>query len=50
MSKLKARTQVEKLLDMLPRLMDNQPDGNRVAAGSAIKGAMAGLVGLFHHE
>ena len=35
---------MEKLLDTLPTLMENQPDGNRVAAGSAIKGALAGLV------
>jgi hypothetical protein len=29
---------------MLPDMMDAHPSGNRVAAGSAIKGALAGLV------
>lgn len=27
--------------------MEAQPDGNRVAAGSAIKGVLAGLVSLY---
>jgi protein transport protein SEC24 len=40
------RSNIEKLLNMLPDMMENQPDGNRVAAGSALKGALAGLVRL----
>jgi hypothetical protein len=40
------RSNIEKLLNMLPEMMENQPDGNRVAAGSALKGALAGLVRL----
>jgi protein transport protein SEC24 len=31
---------------MLPEMMENNPSGNRVAAGSALKGALAGLVSL----
>lgn len=38
------RPHIERLLDTLPGLMEAQPDGNRVAAGSAIKGVLAGLV------
>lgn len=41
---LESRSQVEMLLDRLPGMAENQPDGNRIAAGSAIKGALAGLV------
>lgn len=29
---------------MLPSMMEAQPDGNRVAAGAGVKGALAGLV------
>jgi hypothetical protein len=29
---------------MLPDMMEAQPDGNRVVAGSALKGSLAGLV------
>jgi protein transport protein SEC24 len=39
-----ARTSIDALLDMLPEMMENNPSGNRVAAGSALKGALAGLV------
>ena len=38
------RPQLETLLDMLPQMMESQPDGNRVAAGAGVKGALAGLV------
>ena len=41
---LLCRKQVEGLLDMLPTMMEEQFEGNRVAAGSAVKGALAGLV------
>ena len=41
---VKFRTQIEALLDMLPEMMERQPDGNRTAVGSAVKGALAGLV------
>ena len=40
---IESRSQVESLLNMLPDMMENRPDGSRVAAGSAIKGALAGL-------
>jgi protein transport protein SEC24 len=43
---LESRSQVEALLDILPRISAERPDGNRVAAGSAVKGALAGLVSL----
>ena len=33
---------------MLPKMMRDQPGGNRVAAGSGVKGALAGLVSLFY--
>lgn len=42
-------SQIEALLDMLPKLLENSPDGNRVAAGSAVKGALAGLVSPVRH-
>lgn len=29
---------------MLPGMLENQSEGNRVALGSAVKGALAGLV------
>jgi protein transport protein SEC24 len=38
------RKQIEMLLNVLPGMMEARPDGNRIAAGSAIKGALAGLV------
>lgn len=38
------RTNIEALLDLLPEMMSRQPDGNRVAAGAAIRGALSGLV------
>jgi hypothetical protein len=41
---LESRSQVEALLNMLPRISAEKPDGDRVAAGSAVKGALAGLV------
>lgn len=41
---LESRSQVELLLDKLPGIAESQQDGNRVAAGSAVKGALAGLV------
>ena len=41
---VESRTQVEALLNKIPEMMEQQPDGNRVAAGSAVKGALSGLV------
>ncbi len=41
---LHRRSQLESLLDMLPGMYENMPDGNRVAAGAAVKGVLAGLV------
>ncbi|KAK8850698.1 hypothetical protein IAR55_004618 [Kwoniella newhampshirensis] len=38
-----SRTQVEALLDLLPAIAERGGEGNRVAAGSAVKGALAGL-------
>ncbi|KAK4685909.1 protein transport protein SEC24, partial [Tremellales sp. Uapishka_1] len=40
---IESRSQVESLLEMLPGMTEANPDGNRVAAGAAIKGALAGL-------
>ena len=39
-------SQLESLLHMLPQMMSAQPDGNRVAAGAGVKGALAGLVSV----
>lgn len=39
-----SKSQVETLLDMLPRMYEIEHQGNRVAAGSAIRGALEGLV------
>ena len=40
---LTGRTQIEALLDLLPRMYEAEHQGNRIAAGSAIRGALAGL-------
>nr|XP_019007763.1 protein transporter SEC24 [Kwoniella pini CBS 10737]OCF46544.1 protein transporter SEC24 [Kwoniella pini CBS 10737] len=38
-----SKTQIVALLDLLPIIAENGQEGNRVAAGSAVKGALAGL-------
>ncbi|WWC65029.1 uncharacterized protein I303_107643 [Kwoniella dejecticola CBS 10117] len=38
-----SRTQIEALLDLLPTIAERGQEGSRVAAGSAVKGALAGL-------
>ncbi|WVR08759.1 hypothetical protein IAU60_005817 [Kwoniella sp. DSM 27419] len=40
---IESRTQIETLLDLLPTIAERGSEGNRVAAGSALKGALAGL-------
>ncbi|WVF67842.1 hypothetical protein IAT40_002603 [Kwoniella sp. CBS 6097] len=40
---VESRTQIEALLDLLPTMAERGMEGNRVAAGSAVKGALAGL-------
>jgi len=44
LSNMACSSQLESLLVMLPSMMEAQPDGNRVAAGAGVKGALAGLV------
>ena len=41
---VQAKSQINTLLDMLPGMMEVQPDGNRCAVGAAVKGALIGLV------
>ncbi|WVW80627.1 hypothetical protein I302_102613 [Kwoniella bestiolae CBS 10118] len=38
-----SRSQIEAVLDLLPAIAERGGEGNRVAAGSAVKGALAGL-------
>lgn len=38
-----SKSQIQNLLDMLPGMVEKSTEGNRVAAGSAIRGALAGL-------
>ncbi|OCF56260.1 protein transporter SEC24 [Kwoniella mangroviensis CBS 10435] len=40
---IESRTQIEAVLDLLPTIAERGGEGNRVAAGSAVKGALAGL-------
>ncbi|WRT70883.1 uncharacterized protein IL334_007882 [Kwoniella shivajii] len=40
---IESRTQIEALLNLLPSMAERGVEGNRVAAGSAVKGALAGL-------
>ncbi|KAL7423034.1 COPII coat Sec23p-Sfb3p heterodimer component [Cryptotrichosporon argae] len=40
---VEARANIESLLDMLPGLLERQPDGNRCAIGAALNGTLSGL-------
>lgn len=45
-----SRAQIERLLELLPNLAEQGREGGRVAAGSAVVGALAGLVSECSHK